>query len=163
MAGRPRKSLAHHEATGATAKNRKRFEDRGNEARPTLALGDPPASFLPTRLTGYHSSEAKELLQIWHEVVEQGEASNVDMTFADRLTVENLCRCQRALRRSPKPSSGLLAQAKAYASELGLTPTGRTRVAARKAKEADGRTPEGWAALAGERAQGAHAGAGTVQ
>jgi len=148
---RPRKPLAHHEATGGTAKNPQRFRDRAEEPRCESPLGQPPAAFLPGK-DGYHSSEAKALLAIWHEVAEQAEASNVDLTLADRLTVENLCRCQRTIRASTRPQSGQLAQAKAYLSELGLTPAGRTRVAARKAKEADKRTPEGWAALAEERA-----------
>ena len=94
-------------------------------------------------------------------MIAQAEASNVALTFADRLTVENLCRCQRTIRKSSRPQSGQLAQARAYASELGLTPTGRTRVAARKAKEADGATPaKGGAALARERALQARRAAG---
>lgn len=150
MAGRPRKPLSHHQATGADRKNPQRFRDRVDEPKCESPLGPPPPAFLPGE-NGYHSSEAKALLAIWHEVVAQAEASNVDLTFADRLTVENLCRCQRTIRASTRPQSGQLAQAKAYLSELGLTPAGRTRVAARKAKQADKRTLEGWAALAEER------------
>jgi len=156
--GRPRKPLTHHQATGADRKNPQRFRDRELEPVCESPIGPPPEAFLPDA-KGYHRDEAKALLGIWNEVVQQAEASNVGLTLADRLTVENLCRCQRTIRASTRPQSGQLAQAKAYLSELGLTPTGRTRVAARKAKEADKRTPEGWQALAEERA----AAVGSVQ
>lgn len=150
--GRPKNSLKHAVASGAVAKNPQRYRDREPEPVCESPIGPPPDAFLPGK-DGYHSSEAKALLAIWNEVVKQAEASNVDLTYADRLTVENLCRCQRTIRASTRPQSGQLAQAKAYLSELGLTPAGRTRVAARKAKEADKRTPDGWAALAQERSQ----------
>jgi hypothetical protein len=149
--GRPRKPLAHHEATGAVAKNPQRFRDRTAEPKPTLDIGPPPPDFLPSE-TGFHSSEAKALLAIWYEMLAEIEASTVEVTYADRGTIKNLCKCQRTINTSTRPQSGQLAQAKSYRTSLGLTAEGRTRVAARKAKEADARSPEGWQALSEERA-----------
>jgi len=124
-----------------------RFRDR-DEPRPTSPLGDPPAYFLNEK-----SPTSIVLLGIWREL--EAQAIEGVLTGCDRMIFENACRLQYVIRSTHKPGSGHLAQMKAYLSEMGMTPAGRTRVAARKAKEADSRTPEGWAALAEERAAGA--------
>jgi hypothetical protein len=142
--GRPRTPTAVLEASGAYVKNPSRAIDRIDEPRPTTPLGPPPATFLG------QFNDAPKLLAIWHEL----EAQMIEgvATGCDRFAFENLCRLELRCRSS-RAKTGDFAQAKAYLSEFGLTPAGRTRVAARKAKIADERTPEGWAALAEERAQ----------
>jgi hypothetical protein len=143
---RPRKPKALLEASGAFAKNPSRALDRIDEPQPTSPLGSPPAAFLNAQ-----SPTSVALLGIWREL----EAQAVDgvLTGCDRMVFENACRLQYVIRSSFKPGSGHLAQMKAYLAEMGMTPAGRTRVAARKAKEADQRDTDSWAAFAEERAK----------
>jgi hypothetical protein len=145
MAGRPRQPLAHHEATGAISKNPGRFLDRAAEPRPTSPLGDPPEWFLKKE-----SGVSVAHLAIWREL--EAQALEGVLTGSDRFIFESTCRLMYRIRSgSPPPGTGDFAQLKACLSELGLTPAARTRVAVHKAKEADKRSPEGWAALADER------------
>jgi hypothetical protein len=142
--GRPRIPTAVHEASGAYDKNPQRALDRIDEPRPTTPLGPPPEVFLSKY------NDGPKLLAIWHEL----EAQMIEgvATGCDRFAFENLCRLELRCR-SMSAKTGDFAQAKAYLSEFGLTPAGRTRVSARKAKIVDKRTPDGWAALAEERSQ----------
>jgi hypothetical protein len=143
MPGRPRKPLAAHVASGATAKNPGRFLDRADEPRPTSPLGDPPEWFLKKE-----SGVSQAHLAIWRELEKQ--ALEGVLTGCDRFIFEATCRLMYRCR-STGASTGDFAQLKACLAELGLTPAGRTRVAARKAKEADKRDADDWATFAEER------------
>jgi hypothetical protein len=142
---RPRKPTAVLEASGAFDKNPSRAFDRMNEPRPTTSLGPPPDWFLKKE-----SGVSQSHLAIWREL--EAQAIEGVLTGSDRFIFESTCRLMYRVR-SNTATTGDFAQLKACLSELGLTPAARTRVAQRKAKEADKRTPEGWAALAEELAE----------
>ncbi len=144
--GRPRKPIAVHEASGAISKDPQRFRDRMDEPRPSAPLGSPPAHFLNAK-----SPTSLALLAIWRRL--EKEVPEGALTSSDNTAFANLCTAQLQIERNPLDTpASILNTSLAYLDRFGLNPHGRTRIAIRKAKEVDSRTPDGWAALAEERA-----------
>lgn len=117
---RPRKPSALHAITGALEHDRARFVDRANEPHDDRALGPPPDRMEPAERAAWLEIER---LAPW-------------LTYPDRIAVEVtaglLARFRQAgagLMEPPK-----LTRLETMLGRLGLTPSDRSKVAARPTK-----------------------------
>jgi len=120
---RPRKATALLEMSGSIKKDPKRYANRADEPRPTSPIGDPPAEFLK------ETKEAQTKLRIWHEII--ADAPDGVLTGCDRMMLANACRIQGAIEGGDY-SAALLGQMRTYLGDMGMTPAGRSKVAAPK-------------------------------
>jgi hypothetical protein len=118
MAGRPRKSDAIHEVTGAKAKNPGRFVDREPEPETKGPIGDPPASFLVPH------GDGPRLLALWQRIISIAPIGV--LTVSDEEYLEAVCRMGIEAKRTA--SKGYRQALKEYGlmlKGLGMTPDGR--------------------------------------
>jgi hypothetical protein len=127
--GRPPKPLKFHEISGAMAKNPQRFRDRGAEPTVEQRLGDPPADWVSRSET---SPEYRKLVAAWKKITARiAMLPDGVVTAADDLGVELACRLLVRIEGGYAKTAEI-SQYRALLSELGLTATGRARLAGPK-------------------------------
>ncbi len=127
---------------GAFDKDPKRGRARAHEPKPDGPLGPPPEEFLR------NTPEMQKHLAAWHKIlaiVPEGVLTSMDF-FHVKQTAQYIVICDRSSATAAQHAllNKLLGQ-------MGCNPADRSRVAAKKAKAADARTPDDWSTLAAER------------
>ncbi len=126
-----RKPTALLIANGAFAKNPARARARENEPVPEGPLGDPPREWTSG---AEHNARYGRLLKAWNEIV-QAAPFGV-LTSSDRDIVELACYLKVKIRRADegygKATSGDFAQLRGILAQLGMIPSERSRVSAKK-------------------------------
>ena len=111
--GRPPKPTAALALVGAIKRNPKRYQNRGEEPKPDLIIGDPPA----------HLSD--EQVAAWHELIDS--AADGVITRQDRAWLEYASGALVAYRMDPDCQKARAWFDKAL-SKLGFNPVDRTKV-----------------------------------
>lgn len=138
------------DARGSFKKNPQRAAEREDEPVVTDPIGGPPVCFLPSE-DGYHSSEAKRLLELWNEFV--AEAAPGVLNRSHRSALEEMCRL-KLKTRSGSAKTGDRANYKAMLMQFGMTPAAQSTV--RGVKKDDGKEESVFGKLASQaRARGA--------
>lgn len=153
-AGRPRKSSAVLEISGAFRKNPGRRRAREAEPKVSAGLGDPPEEWVADAA---HNPRCAALLKIWNKIVGQDQACLKVLNASHRMLVENTCKLQykidRAVMGYGKATSGDYAQVSANLARMGMTPVDSPHVAEAVRAPARESSPKrggsGWGELVG--------------
>ncbi len=109
---------------GADKQNPQRYRNRAHEPRPVLGVGDPPAWL------------GADGAAVWASM--QAEIAPGVLTRQDRRMFGVLCSLVRSYEAAPDEMSiGRLSTLSSIASQFGMTPSARTKVAAIEAETED--------------------------
>lgn len=116
--GRPRKSAAILEMTGATRKHPSRYADRDQEPETKGPIGEPPEEFVKDSANGV------KLVALWCKLVDESPIGL--LTVSDREYLADVCRVGVEAKRTG--TKGYLRALEIYGKMLkglGMTPEGR--------------------------------------
>lgn len=128
-----RAPTAINEARGTYKKNPQRARAREHEPVVKDPIGPPPDCFLPNG-EGYQSSEQKELVALWHELI--SIAADGVLNRSHRWHLESTCRLKYKERhRIAKP--GDITNLNKHLSQMGMNPASQSTVSGKRGADPD--------------------------